>query len=143
MNDMKYPNLISATISNKDVKEIIKAIEFIDEKLCDLVVLSEEELSALPKMERNTFSFVVENLQLAEANLDLIPADVDLNELKKDIELVKSIEKVLNPLNLLSKKLKHSAVLASSEAYLPSLAIYNAVKADAIRKKHNENKIKV
>jgi hypothetical protein len=139
---MIYPNLISTTISNNDLKEIIEAIRFIDEKLCDLVVLSEEELSALPKMEKNTFSFVLENFKLAEANPGLVPTDVDLNELKKDIELVKSIEKVLNPLNDLSKKLKHSAVLASSEAYLPSIAIYNAVKADAIRKKHQGKKVR-
>ena len=139
---MIYANLISTTISKNDLKEIIEAIRFIDEKLCDLVVLSEEELSALPKMEKNTFSFVLENFKLAEANPGLVPTDVDLNELKKDIELVKSIEKVLNPLSALSKKLNHSAVLASSEAYLPSIAIYNAVKADAIRKKHQGKKVR-
>ena len=140
---MKYSNQISATIPNKDIKEILEAIGFIDEKLSDLVVLTDEELSALPKMENNTISFVVENLKLAENNLELVPCDVDLNEIKKDIELVKSIDKILNPLNALSKKLKDSAVLAGSEAYLPSLAIYNAVKADAIRKKYSRLKVEI
>ena len=139
---MKYTNQISASISNKDVKEIIEAISFIDEKLCDLVVLSDEELSALPKMEKNTFAFVLENLKLAESNMALLPEDVDIDELKKDVNLVKSIEKILNPLQSLAKKLNDSAVLASSEAYLPSLAIYNAVKADAIRKKNKGNTVK-
>ncbi|NJN25271.1 MAG: hypothetical protein HC819_04475 [Cyclobacteriaceae bacterium] len=49
---MKYTNQISATISNKDLKEIMEAIGFINEKLSDLVSLSDEELSALPKMEK-------------------------------------------------------------------------------------------
>jgi hypothetical protein len=123
------------------MKEILDALKFIDEKLCDLVRLSDEELSSLPKMKINTISFVAENLALAEINPELVPSDVDLTEIKKDIELVKSIEKILKPIKKLTKKLNDSAVLASSEAYLPSLAIYNSVKAHAIRNKHRNNKV--
>lgn len=138
---MKYTNQISATISQKDLKEIIEAIGFIDEKLSDLVSLSEEELSALPKMEKNTFSFVLENLKLAESNKELVPEDVNLGELKKDVELVNAIQKIYTPIKVLSKKLNDSAILASSEAYLPSLAIYNAIKADQIRNKNKSGRV--
>ncbi len=140
---MKYTNQISASVSKKDLKEIIEAIEFIDEKLADLVSLSDEELASLPKMGKNTFSFVLENLKLAETNQELVPKDVSLVELKKDIELINVIEKILEPLNKLTKKLNDSVVLASSEAYLPSMAIYNAIKAEAIRKKGNSTKVKL
>jgi hypothetical protein len=36
-----------------------------------------------------------------------------------------------------------SALLAGSEAYLPSIAIYNAIKADGILKKHRRSKVNV
>jgi hypothetical protein len=140
---MKYSNQISVTIEKKDLNEILDALNFIDDKLCDLVRLTSEELASLPKMKKHTISFVTENLELAEKNPELVPSDVDLVEIKKDIELVKSIDNILKPIKKLTKKLNDSAVLASSEAYLPSLAIYNAVKAHAIRNKKKDSTIKV
>ncbi|NJN25270.1 MAG: hypothetical protein HC819_04470 [Cyclobacteriaceae bacterium] len=73
----------------------------------------------------------------------MVPADVNLGELKKDVELVNAIQKIYTPIKALSKKLNDSAILASSEAYLPSLAIYNAIKADEIRKKSKTNKVRM
>ena len=57
---MEYPNQISAKISAKDLKEILDAIKFINDKMPNLVALSKEELCALPKMKENTGSFVLE-----------------------------------------------------------------------------------
>lgn len=138
---MTYPNLISTTIPDKELKEIIDAIKFINEKLPDLVTLTKEELAALPKMGGNTVNFVLENLKEAETNPQLIPHNVEIDEIIKDVELIKAIHKILNPLKKLERKLEDSALLAGSEAYLPSLAIYNAMKADAIRRKQKRSKV--
>lgn len=54
---MNFPNFLSTTIPNKDVKEILDAINFINEKLADLVTLNQEELDALPKTSGNTILF--------------------------------------------------------------------------------------
>lgn len=139
---MNYPNLLSATIPNKDLKEILEAINFIDNKLSDLVTLSHEEYDALPKTGTDVINFVLDNLKDAEHNLKTIPKDVDLNEIKKDVQLIHSIYKILNPLKQLEKKLEDSAMLAGSEAYLPSIAIYNALKAEDIKKRHGNDKVK-
>jgi len=139
---MNFPNFLSTTIPNKDVKEILDAINFINEKLADLVTLNQEELDALPKTSGNTINFVLENLKQAENNPELVPKDVEVNEIKKDVELIHSIYKILNPLKTLEKKLEDTALLAGSEAYLPSIAIYNAQKAEAIRQRHKNEKIK-
>jgi hypothetical protein len=130
---MKYPNLISTHISETDQHEIIGAINFIDEKLSDLVTISDLEKSTLYKCQSDTIEFVLENLKLGERYPDLIPKDVDLAEIRKDVELIQSINKILKPLHLLLKKLEDSKIVAGSEAYLPSMAIYNAVKANAIQ----------
>jgi len=136
---MHYPNLLSTSIPQKDIKEIMDAIAFINEKLPDLITLNSEELDALPKTGSHTIDFVLDNLKAAENNLDVVPEGVDLEEIKKDVKLIHSIYKILNPLKQLEKKLEHSALLAGSEAYLPSIAIYNAIKADAIRKRHESH----
>lgn len=135
---MNYPNLISTTIPNKDIKEIIDAINFINNKLPDLVTLDSNELASLPKTGKSTINFVLENLNEAEKNATLIPEDVDIDEIKKDVKLIHSIYKILGPLKKLEKKLEDSVLLAGAEAYLPSIAIYNAMKADAIRKRHDK-----
>ncbi len=133
---MKYDNLISTSISSEDLNEILKAIEFINDKLPDLVSLSEEELASLPKMRHNTIEFVCECLNYAEKNPEIVPDNVDIPEIKKDVELIKQILDILDPLMDLVKKLEDSALLAGSEAYLPSMAIYNATQANKIRKRN-------
>lgn len=139
---MNYPNLLSTSIPNKDIKEIIDAINFIGEKLPDLVTLEKEDLDSLPKTGQSAINFVLENLKEAEVNPELVPKEVDLEEIKRDVKLIHSIYKILDPLKKLEKKLEHSALLAGSEAYLPSLAIYNAMKAEALRKRHEKDRVR-
>ena len=64
---------------------------------------------------------------------------MDVAEIIVDVEFISSIDKILNPLQSLMKKLEDSKTLAGSEAYLPSIAIYNAIKAVAIQKRHRTN----
>ena len=64
-----------------------------------------------------------------------------LEEIKKDVNLILAIYKILDPLKKLEKKLEDSALLAGSEAYLPSIAIYNSIKAEALRKRHVPQKV--
>ena len=139
---MNYSNLISTSIPDKDLNEILSAISFINDKLPELVTLTDEEASALPKMNKNTIEFVLENLAKAESHPELISDDIDLEEVKKDVALIKSIQKILSPLKNLVRKLDDSALVAGSDAYLPSIAIYNAMKVDAIRRKHQKKKVK-
>ncbi len=138
---MDYANKISTTISKKDIKEIQDAINFIDDKLPDLDTLTREERAALPKMEKNTINFVMESLDEAEKYPELIPYNINIDEIRKDVELINSIFKILDPLQKLTKKLEDSALLAGSEAYLPSIGIHNAMKAEAIRRKHPRSKV--
>ena len=140
---MIYPNLISTTIPKGDLKEITDALKFIDDKLSQLVTLSSEELSSLPTRKRETIQFVQENLDLARKNPELVPDDVELAEIQKDVDLVKSIDAILEYFNKIRKKLEHSAILANSEAYYPSMAIYNSIKSDAIRKKQQRKAVKL
>jgi hypothetical protein len=136
---MNYPNLISTSISNNEIKEILDAIRFVDKKLPELVTISDLEQSTLYKTKSDTIEFVLENLKIANKHPEIVPENVDVEEIRKDVELIKSIDKILKPLKLLIKKLEDSQLVAGSEAYLPSIAIYNAYKAKSILKKQERS----
>lgn len=140
---MIYPNIISTAISESDLSEILDAIDFINKKLPGIEDISKEEMASLPKMERNTIDFVLENLKEAESHPELIPKDIDVAEIKKDAELINAIYRIVDPLKKIVKKLEETALVAGSEAYLPSIAIYNAMKANAILKRHKDGKRKI
>lgn len=136
---MKYPNFISSRISEQDLNEITSAIGFINEKLPDLITLSDLEPSTMYKTKTDFVEFVRQNLKTAEKHPEFVPRDVDVNEIKKDVELIGSINQILNPLKDLVKKLEESKIIACNEAYLPSIAIYNAIKAHDIVEKHKHD----
>jgi hypothetical protein len=128
-----YSNFISSTISQDQINEIIGAIDRINAKLPTLVSLTNEELSSLPKVSMKNIDFIHEVLDFADTYPDLVPSHIDLQEIRKDLRLIESISKILKPMKQLVKKLEDSALLAGSEAYIPSLAIYNSVKAGTAR----------
>jgi hypothetical protein len=136
---MNYPNLISTSISTNEIKEILDAIRFVDKKLPELVTISDLEQSTLYKTKSDTIEFVLENLKIATQHPEIVPENVDVEEIRKDVELIKSIDKILKPLKELIKKLEDSQLVAGSESYLPSIAIYNAFKAKSILKKQESS----
>lgn len=133
---MEYPNFISSTISKKDLNDIMSAIGFIQDKLPDLLSVSELEPYTMYNTKTNSVDFVQQNLNYAERHPEVVPQDVDIKEINKDVELIKSINQILSPLKKLVEKLEDSKVIACNEAYLPSIAIYNAIKARDIIEKH-------
>lgn len=125
---MHYSNLISTSISKKEIDEILAAIERINRLLPQLITLSNEEKASLPKVSFSNIDFVNEVLDMAEENPEQVPESIDIPEIRKDIELIESITRILRPLKQLERKLEDSALLAGSEAYIPSLAIFNSVR---------------
>ena len=125
---MHYSNLISTSIPKNVSKEILAYIDEINELLPNLLNLSKEDLESLPKVSYDNIDFVHEVLAIAEEDPKLIPDNIDINEIRKDVQLTDSIIRILIPLKKLVKKLENNALLAGSEAYVPSMAIFNALK---------------
>ncbi len=125
---MQYNNLISTSISQREIDEILLAIERINKLLPNLITLTSEEKASLPKVSYRNIDFVYEVLDMAEKNPEQVPESINIPEIRKDIQLIESISKILQPLKQLEKKLEDSALLAGGEAYIPSLAIFNSVR---------------
>lgn len=136
-----YSNLISTSISQEQINEILAAIDRINAKLPTLVSLSNEELSSLPKVSYKNIDFIHEVLDFADTYPELVPPDIDVQEILKDVKLIESLTKILIPIKKLVKKLEDSAILAGSEAYIPSLAIYNSVKAGTARSRSTQMRV--
>lgn len=136
-----YSNLISTSISQEQINEILAAIDRINAKLPTLVSLSNEELSSLPKVSYKNIDFIHEVLDFADTYPELVPPDIDVQEIRKDVKLIESLTKILIPIKKLVKKLEDSAILAGSEAYIPSLAIYNSVKAGTARSRSTQMRV--
>lgn len=136
-----YSNLISTSISQEQINEILAAIDRINAKLPTLVTLSNEELSSLPKVSYKNIDFIHEVLDFADTYPELVPPDIDVQEIRKDVKLIESLTKILIPIKKLVKKLEDSAILAGSEAYIPSLAIYNSVKAGTARSRSTQMRV--
>lgn len=125
---MEFSNLISTSVPSKVVDEILKAINDIDKKLPGLITLTKEQKDALPQTGEDAEPFLYLVLQKAKENPELIPSGIDLDEINKDVDLIQALNRILEPLKALVQKLEDSALLAGSEAYIPSLFLHNIMK---------------
>ncbi|GAB4341459.1 MAG: hypothetical protein OHK0038_21160 [Flammeovirgaceae bacterium] len=127
---MGKENLVSLDITPADMQEIRNAITTLETKLLPyLLELSNQEKKDLPKMKDKTVAFVTKATEHAEQNPQLVPPFINIVELRKDLDAVETLRKILNPLEKICKSLDDTMVMAGSEAYKSALAFYNAVKS--------------
>jgi hypothetical protein len=127
---MAYQN-ISAEIKPDDKNEIIGFIQQITNKLPFLINLTEEERKQIPKMGDKSIAFVEKALELAQQNPNLVPPFLNVEELKRDLNLAKDLRDLLNYINSLVEKLSDTYLAAGSEAFVAALSFYNSAKAAA------------
>ena len=129
---MNKENLVSLSISESELTEIRKAIETLQRNLLPyLLELTKDEKESLAKMGDKTVAFVTKATEHAEAQPKLVPAFIDVAELRKDLEAIEILRPLFNSLNQLSKGLDDTMTIAGSEAYSSALAFYQSVKVGA------------
>jgi len=126
---MSKENLVSFTITPEDLGKINAALKTISEVLKPyLVSISTEDRQALPKMNERTTPFVKKVLEYARVHPEFAPSYLNLSELEKDVDAFEALSGVSRPLDELSMALGDTAIQCGSEAYVASLAFYNALK---------------
>lgn len=125
---MEFSNFNTSSIPSKVVAEVIQSLDNINKKLPGRAALTKEEKDALTHMDKEE-PFIMKVLHEAEANPELVPPGFDLDELRRNVELIKAAQMILDPLKKLVQKLEDSALVAGSEAYVPSLFLYNVMKS--------------
>ncbi len=126
---MTQQNLITVSIPQNELTEIKKAIATLQTKLIPrLKAIGNEERRELPKMGDKTVAFVSKALEHCDANPELVPQFLDINEFKADIDTVETLRSLHSPIEQLEKLLSDSMILAGSDAYSAALMFYNSVK---------------
>ncbi|PKQ63155.1 hypothetical protein BZG02_10360 [Labilibaculum filiforme] len=122
-------NQVSVEIPEADLVAVMDAIQILDDKLLPhLKNLSADDRRVIPKMGDKTFAFVSKAYAHMQANPNLVPPYVAVDELQVDLEAVQSLKQVYGPIQQLANLLDDTMLLSGSEAYIGALAFYNYVK---------------
>ncbi len=88
-------NLISARLAVADRAAVPDAIQTIRTKLPFLIDLTPEERKSLPRLGDRSHAFVSKALELATQNYDILPRSFDVEEFRKDVELLDALRPIL------------------------------------------------
>ena len=125
-------NRISFDIPDDDMHAIQAALQTLQDKLLPhLVDLNGDDRRAIPKMGAKTVDFVSKTFGYTQANLQLKPAFVDIDEFSRDLAAVGTLRALQQPLDQIATLVDSSLLLAGSEAYAAALACYHSFKAAA------------
>jgi hypothetical protein len=122
-------NRISASLSAADQQAVLAAIRTIREKLPFLIDLSPEERRSLPRMGDKSRGFVAQALEIASQNPDILPRSFDVEEMRKDVELLNALSPVTAALAQLNELVDDTFMAVGSEAYTAALAVYQYTRA--------------
>jgi hypothetical protein len=122
-------NRVSATLSNADQQDILSTLNTMRQKMPFLIDLSPGDRHALPKMGDRSRAFVSQALALAEQNPDILPRSFDVEEMRKDVELLDALSSVFLALSQLNELVDDTLLEVGSEAYAAALAVYQYARA--------------
>lgn len=122
-------NRVTASLPTADQQAVLAAIQTIRQKLPFLIDLTPEERRALPKMGDKSRAFVAQALTVATQNTDILPRSFDVEEMRKDYELVQALEPIMTALAQLQELIEDTYLEVGSEAYTAALAVYNYMRA--------------
>ncbi|MGB9182289.1 MAG: hypothetical protein WCB68_23870 [Pyrinomonadaceae bacterium] len=122
-------NRISAAISQADQQAVLAAINTIKQKLPFLIDLTPDERHSLPKMGDKSRAFVSQALELATQNPDILPRSFDVEEMRKDVELLSALSPLLAAISQLQELLEDTYLAVGSEAYTAALLVYQYARA--------------
>ncbi|WP_319482494.1 hypothetical protein [uncultured Draconibacterium sp.] len=119
----------SFQLSEQDKSDVNTAIQTLVSILePKLITLTAEERMEMPKMGDKTVSFVEKAIEYAQEYPQYMPAFIDVPEAELDFNAVKDIRVIFNQLQRLTSELDDSMILAGSEAYSSTLAVYKVLK---------------
>lgn len=122
------PNQISYEISDKVLEEIQAHLDAIEARLPFLVGLSAHRRKTMLKAGDQSQVFSRKAMVVGHKIQDYLPRALDLDEMRKDIELVDALHPLQLRLSQLARKMSDTCALASSEAYAAALLIYRTAK---------------
>lgn len=125
---MPTSNHVSGTLTTEQQQQALAAIAELRAQLPFLIDLSPEDRRALPKMGNKGRAFVDQGLATATQNEGILPRSFDLDEYRRDVELVRLLEPIHLALRQLAELVEDTFLAVGSDAYSATLVVYQAAK---------------
>jgi hypothetical protein len=120
-------NLISAEFTAEQQETTLAAIQQI-QSLPFLIGLSNSEKRKLNKMGDKSLAFVDRALSIAKQNPEMLPANFDLEEFQRDVNLYHALTPVSIAISKLKELIDGTKMAVGSDAYSCALEVYAFVK---------------
>ena len=121
-------DLVKGVLTAADQQALLQTIADLKAKLPFLIDLTPEDRRALPKLGDKSRAFVDQGLALASQNDGILPRSFDVEEYRRDVELVRQLEPVVLALRQLLELVEDTYIAVGSDAYTASLLVYQAAK---------------
>ena len=124
-------DLISATFSEEDEKEVMELLAKLKAKFPFGIKLTADQRKRLPKMDDGRIPFVEKGLFYGEQQPLIVPPFTNLAEYKKDLDFVKATRRVGAELASIAEMVADTRIAAGADAYQAGLSIYSSAKSAA------------
>lgn len=121
-------NNVSAVLNDEDQTKILQLIAEIKKLLPFGIKLTPAERASMAKIDDARLPFVEKSLQFGKQEPMIVPPYADLDELDKDVNLYKSMDRVDYEINSLAEMINDTRTGAGNDAYVTALSIYNSAK---------------
>ncbi len=129
---MGYAN-ISAEISDADLQSIKDALAAIRTKLPFLITLTKAERKSQRRSGPKSRGFLENCLTAAQNNPNVIPADVSVVEMTKDVRLWTALDEVSSAIAQLASDVQDTRMALGTEAQNGASQVYALIKAASQR----------
>jgi len=124
-------NLISATFSEEDEKEVMELLAQLKAKFPFGIKLTDDQKKRLPKLDDARIPFADKGLFYGEQQPLIVPPYTDLGEYKVDLNFVKATRRVGSELASIAEMVSDTRMAAGADAYQAALSIYSSAKSAA------------
>jgi hypothetical protein len=121
-------DLVKGVFSPEIQQRVLQLVAELKKLMPFLIDLSPEERRALPKMGDKSRAFVEQCLNVAVQNPDILPRGFDLEEFRRDVELMRTLEPVALALQQCFEWVDDTQMAVRSDAYGSSLLVYQCAK---------------
>ena len=121
-------NLISATFSEEDEKEVMELLAQLKAKFPFGIKLTDDQKKRLPKLDDARIPFADKGLFYGEQQPLIVPPYTDLGEYKVDLNFVKATRRVGSELASIAEMVSDTRMAAGADAYQAALSIYSSAK---------------
>lgn len=120
---------VNGTLTDSQREEAIQGIEQLELSLpFSKVTLSPQQIARLTKAGPKSATFVVDGLELAIRNPDLMPASVNAVQLQEKLTLLRNLDVLTAVVAQFQQKLANTSTVAKSEAYDHARTAYFLLK---------------